>query len=488
MDRDDKHDRMETEGDDDDRSKRVRVTGTNQTPRRLIDFKPRTTGDCYDEVMKGHTLNVNGSVRSSWLQNIKWLSMDDSTEIEPAAIPLPADAASQQVAMSTQMKALHHQLSQIKRRLWPASEDCSRADSQDPYVHFEQARRACNPLEVLGEGRQGGLNSLFMNRSAIKLANLNALLGFSLSRHDGKGPFVFADLCGAPGGFSEYILQHCRHPLCRGYGMSLVGSNEQGRGADWKIRNTNNYQTCYGADGTGDIYNWENVLALQSMVRTDCANTNASTCIEDGKVHLVLADGGFDAQRDSEHQEELAQKICICQAAAALTLLKEGGMFVMKMFGFRTAPIRTLMRNLMDAFDHIIAIKPISSRPASAERYVVFSGFKGTNNEFDGLKWRKYTFLGDTGRVALTDAKVKRARHLDNYLDAIDLDMVNLNLKTCFAILSHLQSRDGFAQSNAVATTTKLQHPESTLTLTLESGGSIKQLINLNNGWFQVLP
>ena len=413
MDRDDKHNRMEPEDDNDNddetdnRSKRVRVSGANQTSRRLIDFKLQTTGDCYDEVMKGYTLHANGSVRTSWLNNIQWLSMVDdvSMEMEPATMPY-------QVAMSTQMKALHHQLSQIKRRLWPASEDCSRVDSsQDPYVHFEQARRACNPLEALGEGRHGGLNNhLFMNRSAIKLANLNALLGFSLTRHDGKGqPFVFADLCGAPGGFSEYILHHCRQQsaLCRGYGMSLVGSNEQGRGVDWKIGNTHNYSTCHGADGTGDIYNWENVLALQSMVRNDCGSANTSTsistCIEDGKVHLVLADGGFDAQRDSDHQEELAQKICICQAAAALTLLRQGGMFVMKMFGFRTATIRTLMRNLMDAFDHMIAIKPISSRPASAERYVVFSGFKGANTDFDGLNWRNCTFLGDTGREALTE-------------------------------------------------------------------------------------
>ena len=342
----------------------------------------------------------------------------------------------------TQIRAQMHQLNQIKRQLWPAAEHCGRLDSQDVYFHFEHARRACNPLEILGEGRQGGLNTHFMNRSAIKLANLNAMLGYSLTRHNGKESFVFVDLCGAPGGFSEYILQHCRQPSCRGYGMSLIGHNEQGRGVNWRIGTTNNYQICHGIDGTGDIYNWSNVLALQSMILRDCMDPSfPKPSVERGKVHLVLADGGFDAQRDSEHQEELAQKICVCQASAALALLKSGGTFVMKMFGFQTTVIRTLMRNIWIKFDHMIVVKPISSRPASAERYVVFSGFKGTNASFDGSKWRDYTSPGDTGQRSCSDAEAKQSRHLNTYLDAIDFDMVTLNLKTCVAILSHLQRR-----------------------------------------------
>jgi len=420
----DKHDReMETE-EESDRSKRSRMmNGTNYNiPRRQIE----TTGDCYDEIMKGYTLNVNGSVRSSWLNHVKWLSVDGMLD----------GMDSSQVGRSTTIRSLSLQLCQIKRRLWPAAQDFSRFDSQNPNVHFEKARRACNPFEVLGEGRQGGMNSFFMNRSAIKLANLNAMLDFTLTQHDRKGDFIFVDLCGAPGGFSEYILQFCRQQ-CRGYGMSLIGCNEQGRGSDWKIQNTGNYRICYGADGTGDIYNWNNVLALQAMIQSDCDHPNE--LMEVGKVHLVMADGGFDAQRDSECQEELAQKICICQASAALALLKKGGTFVMKMFGFQTTQVRILMRNIMQAFDHMVAVKPISSRPASAERYVIFSGFKGTSLDFDGLKWRNFTFLGDTGAETPTDADMKRTRHLNMYMDEIDLDMVNLNLKTCFAILSHLQ-------------------------------------------------
>ena len=151
-----------------------------------------------------------------------------------------------------------------------------------------------------------------------KLANIDALLGFILTlppslyneekqqqQRDGQPDnFIFVDLCGAPGGFSEYILYRHVHPAtnthkgidqnhvannvipCYGFGMSLIGSNADGKGANWSLEhlkryhldsndtlNTKNssgashqklhYHVCNGADGTGSIYNWDNVLQLQ---------------------------------------------------------------------------------------------------------------------------------------------------------------------------------------------------------------------------------
>jgi hypothetical protein len=50
---------------------------------------------------------------------------------------------------------------------------------------------------------------------------------------------------------------------------------------------------------------------------------------------LVLADGGFDAQRDSEDQEGLALRLIACQAGAAISLLATGGALVLKCFNFQ---------------------------------------------------------------------------------------------------------------------------------------------------------
>jgi cap1 methyltransferase len=355
------------------------------------------------------------------------------------------------------------QLVQVKRRLGPAAERAVEAANSlyrgyktTSPKEFEQARRVCNPFEVLGEGRYSGLNTRFMNRSAIKLANIDAALGFCLVEEcNARRSFLFVDLCGAPGGFSEYVMWRCRDlgvPDCRGYGMSLVGANDQGHGIRWKLVEDQNhnfhgmtsstrYRICHGADGTGDIYNWQNLEFLRNTIANDLPTRDPSSEKQNdtGLVQLVVADGGFDAQRDAENQEEMAQKLIVCEAAACLSLLQQGGTFVIKMFGFQTPVIRAMMNHLFYSFDSLVTIKPISSRPASAERYVVCKGFHGNPIGWEGKQWCNRMFLGQSAQNTTADVQV--ANHLYRNLDEFDRDMLNLNLKACFTILSHLENK-----------------------------------------------
>jgi cap1 methyltransferase len=152
-------------------------------------------------------------------------------------------------------------------------------------------------------------------------------------------------------------------------------------------------------------------------------------------VDLVVADGGFDAQRDSECQEEIAQKLIICEFAAGLQLLQVGGTMIVKLFGCQTESIRMAMRSLYDCFHYIKEFKPISSRPASSERYVVFMGFKGLPSTWNGgPAWISNVLIGR----CLAHEKSYYA-DFDNYLDRFDRDMLLLNLKACFQILTTLE-------------------------------------------------
>jgi len=384
----------------------------------------RTT-DCYDEVTECEIReDSDGRLWQSWLTNQEWFSQHQLTPGE--------------MDRSSEIHALERQLLEVKRRLWPAAEDASEAYNArikmtgQPEVSasqiFTKARRLCDPMEVLGEGRAGGLNKLFVNRSAVKLANLNASVGFVLTQVADADSFHFVDLCAAPGGFSEYIFHHCGQrmsatSMIRGFGMSLVGSNEHGKGLAWKVDNYDapqmQYRICAGKDGTGDIYNWDNTLAL---VRD----------INKTPIHAVLCDGGVDAQRDHEDQEALVQKLVVCQAATALSVLAPGGSIVLKLFGCQTDAVRAMMKDLVHRFEDLLFIKPISSRPASAERYLVLVGYQGIPQGFDGRKWLDATFLGAIPSNPL-DVKV------ESYLDKVDASMLKLNLKACFAILSKLE-------------------------------------------------
>lgn len=393
----------------------------------------REENDCFQEAFAGHLLTTNNDIRSSWLTNEHYWTHESllhTTRRHYGAISL-----------QEQIKATQQQLVQIKRRFGPLSEHCAlvsnsvlcNGEETSPSREFQQARGSCNPFEDLH------LDGMFLNRAGIKLANIDALVHFSLTHCEG-GYFTFVDLCGAPGGFSEYLMKRCQSlpsiHSCRGWGMSLRGMNEHGHGAPWKLQHmiddtTNtgthtHYEICNGTDGTGDVYLWTNVEALAQVVNE--------------KVDLVVADGGFDAQRNAECQEEVACKIIACQASAALVLLKKGGTFVMKMFGFQTSIIRRMMKELVMEFDKITVVKPISSRPASAERYVVFQGFKGASPDFDGLKWQQNVLLGGVDNSS-GDTCSELESNLLHCLDECDRDMLQLNQKACFEILSYMERK-----------------------------------------------
>jgi len=296
----------------------------------------------------------------------------------------------------------------------------------------------------------------------------------------GKNPFQFVDLCGAPGGFSEYILhrfnKHNDERVCHGYGMSLKGENEDGKGREWDedhLKDTaldtkNKWEAFYGEDGTGDIYNWDNVMKLRDVM----SRSNAATYLNESqsqhpkhqeaknntkywnKADLVVADGGFDAQRDSECQESLALRIVVCQTAASLHLLKCGGNFVIKMFGFQTIGIRKVMLHLYNTFEKVIFLKPVTSRPASAERYVICLNYDGLmddddDDSFDVLSWRNEILnlfeeqgscWGNETSNNNNDFKYYHTGNevVDCCLDSFDHNMLQLNIRSCSEIISCL--------------------------------------------------
>jgi len=140
-----------------------------------------------------------------------------------------------------------------------------RQTSLTPENVFQKIRACCNPFESIGNAllfyddhhnhnskpkvyTTWNKKKKFVCRSALKLANIQALLYpisllpsptivttctqnsdvvHTTDRQLHPQPFVFVDLCGAPGGFSEFIffrlscIYKSLHPsLCQGFGMS----------------------------------------------------------------------------------------------------------------------------------------------------------------------------------------------------------------------------------------------------------------------------
>jgi hypothetical protein len=68
-----------------------------------------------------------------------------------------------------------------------------------PQDVFLGARRRANPYERIGK-------SIFINRAAVKMANLDQLC--ALLPREADAPYTFADACAGPGGFTGRIHMH----------------------------------------------------------------------------------------------------------------------------------------------------------------------------------------------------------------------------------------------------------------------------------------
>lgn len=242
-----------------------------------------------------------------------------------------------------------------------------------PRSQFEAARDKANPFENLGR-------SIFMNRASIKLANIDAAFRFGLTYHIGAymhystpGPFKFCDIGGSPGGFVQYI--QWRRNDAMGYGISLK-STKPGV-PEWNFRqiDQSRFFPYYGESNTGNIIlEWKNFV---NRVRSD----------QTLGVDLVTADAAFDIESEKAfvRQEFLMNRLIMLQILMGVKLLKLGGNFVIKVFDTVTELTAQLLWITSLCFDKITLFKPISSRPANTEKYLICEGKKKGTERYELL-------------------------------------------------------------------------------------------------------
>lgn len=92
---------------------------------------------------------------------------------------------------------------------------------------MRNARTRSNPFETIN-------NAIFLNRAAVKMANMDALFDFMFTNpKDMNGTnlvkenelLYFADVCAGPGGFSEYVLWRKKWHA-KGFGFTLRCEND----------------------------------------------------------------------------------------------------------------------------------------------------------------------------------------------------------------------------------------------------------------------
>uniref|UniRef100_A0A8C5L309 Cap-specific mRNA (nucleoside-2'-O-)-methyltransferase 1 n=1 Tax=Jaculus jaculus TaxID=51337 RepID=A0A8C5L309_JACJA len=237
---------------------------------------------------------------------------------------------------------------------------------------MRRARTRANPYEMIR-------GVLFLNRAAMKMANMDFVFDHMFTNpRDSKGkPLVkdrdpdllyFADVCAGPGGFSEYVLWKKKWHA-KGFGMTLKGPNDF-KLEDFYSASSELFEPYYGEggiDGDGDITRPENINAFRNFVLD---NTDRKG------VHFLMADGGFSVEGQENLQEILSKQLLLCQFLMALSVLRTGGHFLCKTFDLFTPFSVGLIYLLYCCFERVCLFKPVTSRPANSERYVVCKGLK----------------------------------------------------------------------------------------------------------------
>jgi 23S rRNA U2552 (ribose-2'-O)-methylase RlmE/FtsJ len=170
-------------------------------------------------------------------------------------------------------------------------------------------------------------------------------------------------LCEGPGGFVQAIndISYKHHYNLPPINCITLISKEK-KIPNWKLQQLNNYKIHFGKDGTGDIYNIENIDDVVSKIGFH-------------NVQLITADGGFDFSANFNLQELEFQQLLISEIYIAILLQKHNGIFILKVYDlFDLNTIRLI--SVLHKFYQVVEIfKPKSSRPANSEKYIICNQF-----------------------------------------------------------------------------------------------------------------
>lgn len=219
-----------------------------------------------------------------------------------------------------------------------------------------------------------------------------------------------AHLAEGPGGFIEAVCRYRKDTATdtvrrgdRYFGITLKPTRRDVPGWSKSIRLLREYTQIHrhhGADGTGCLYKVANIHKLVSDVgRNSCS--------------LVTGDGGIDFSVDFALQEPLSLRLLTAQIYAGLLLLHPGKAFVCKFFDMHEPATHELLWVLATTFDKIHIVKPVTSRLANSERYIVGVRYRGCPEPLEKLlcttlmQWRADHQLVTIMQAPVPDAFVQ---------------------------------------------------------------------------------
>jgi 23S rRNA U2552 (ribose-2'-O)-methylase RlmE/FtsJ len=257
-------------------------------------------------------------------------------------------------------KSLSSYLKKVKEQINPY---LSKWDNVKKYTNPYEYIHTCCPGHKFSVSRMKPLS-----RSFFKLIEIYNT--FKLEDELAKEYINSFHLAEGPGGFIEALVYLRNNPKDRYIGMTLMDENSNIPG--WKksekfLKKNTNVKIEKGIDGTGNLYNTENL----------------KYCIKKYKnsMDIITADGGFDFSIDFNKQEEIAFRLIFSQIAFGIAMQKKGGTFILKVFDIFLRSTVEIIYLLSSLYESVYVVKPNTSRYANSEKYLVCKKFKYNESE-----------------------------------------------------------------------------------------------------------
>jgi 23S rRNA U2552 (ribose-2'-O)-methylase RlmE/FtsJ len=217
-----------------------------------------------------------------------------------------------------------------------------------------------------------------LSRSFFKLWEIVNYFGLITTRN----PIVSGHLAEGPGGFVEACLYYRQrlmkvYPLLDKYfGITLNPYSKEIPG--WNKANSlirqfkKNIEIDYGVDNTGDLYKISNIRSFSRKIKKIVSGAD-----------LITADGGFDFSVDFNKQEQLSHRLIISELLTGIKSQKLKGSFICKLFDSYSNITVQLMYFICCLYEEVYFVKPLTSRPANSEKYMVALSYKGFNSNLE---------------------------------------------------------------------------------------------------------
>ena len=193
-----------------------------------------------------------------------------------------------------------------------------------------------------------------------------------------KNQITTAHLAEGPGGFVEACLHYRQrfikiYPLLdKYYGITLNPFTKEIPG--WNKANTlikqfkKNIEIDYGIDNTGDLYKIKNIRSFSRKIKKTVPGAD-----------LITADGGFDFSTDFNKQEQMSHQLILAELLTAIKSQKQNGSLICKIFDSYSLITIQLLYFISCLYKEVYLVKPLTSRPANSEKYIVAISYKGFN-------------------------------------------------------------------------------------------------------------